>query len=149
MSSLSEAGVGCPGAPAAGCPSEVVRDQTRDKLGKGKEEIPQPLYLFVSLIAIFAYVVVYKVFHNIWSYWLGSLGEAFGGTGAVTSGRDWFLFVPSLPLQLQPCFYLDPQGLVQGQGAVFSPAPLLAHACRAGWGPECASEHRCGLGSRR
>lgn len=83
MSSLSKIGIGFPRAPASGCPSEVVRDQTRDKLGKEKEEIPRPLYLFVILIAIFAYVVVYKVFHNIWSYWLGSLGEIFKGIGAV------------------------------------------------------------------
>lgn len=46
-----------------------------DTLRKGKEDVPQPLYLFVSLIAIFClYVVVYKVFHNIRSYWLRSLG---------------------------------------------------------------------------
>lgn len=58
------------------CPSEVVRDHTRDKLGKDKGEIPQPLYLFVSLSAIFTYVVVYKVLHDTWSYWLCSLGES-------------------------------------------------------------------------
>lgn len=78
--SLSKISTGFPQAPASGCPSEVVRDHTRDRLGKDKEEIPQPLYLFVSLSAIFACVVVYKVLHDTWSYWLGSLGEISRGT---------------------------------------------------------------------
>lgn len=42
-SSLSKISTGFPRAPASGCPSEVVRDHTRDKLGKDKGEIPQPL----------------------------------------------------------------------------------------------------------
>lgn len=76
----SKISTGFPQAPASGCPSEVVRDHTRDTLGNDKEEIPQPLYLFVSLSAIFACVVVYKVLHDTWSYWLGSLGEISRGT---------------------------------------------------------------------
>lgn len=53
VSSLSEIGTGFPRALPTACPSEVVRDQTRDKLGKDKEEIPQPLYLFVSFKCYF------------------------------------------------------------------------------------------------
>lgn len=128
-SSLSKISSGFPRAAASGCPSEVVRDHTRDKLGKDKGEIPHPLYLFVSLSAIFTYVVVYKILHNTWSYWLGSLGE-FWGPGAVMRpcpivGPGWFLFVPSLPLWPQPCSYLDPRELVR-EGCAF---PSLRMPC--------------------
>lgn len=74
-SSLSKTSTGFPRARASGCPPEVVRDHTRDKLGKDEGEIPHPLYLFVSLSAILTCVVVYKVLHNSWSCWLGSLGD--------------------------------------------------------------------------
>lgn len=122
--------------PEGTCPSEVVRDQTRDKLGKDEEEIPQPLYLFVSLIAIFAYVVVYKVLHNIWSYWLGSLGEIFKGTGAamhpspvVSQGPvPVCTFTPSLASALLVSILKS-----WCRGAVSSPALLLACVCHAGF----------------
>lgn len=67
---------GFPRAPASiGCSAEVVRDQTRDKLGKDKE-IPRLLYLFVSLIAIFAYL-----------WWCIKYFSIFGLTGFVLWGR--------------------------------------------------------------
>lgn len=130
MFSLSRIGTGFPRAPASGCPSEVVRDQTRDKLGKDKEEIPRPLYLFVRLSAIFAYVVVYKVLHSIWSYWIGSSGEIFKGVGALMhpspdAGQGLVPVCAFISLWLQPCSYLDPQELVQGPGGwLCSPQPL-------------------------
>lgn len=130
MFSLSRIGTGFPRAPASGCPSEVVRDQTRDKLGKDKEEIPWSLYLFVSLSAIFAYVVVYKVLHSIWSYWLGSSGEIFKGAGVLMHpspvvGQGLVPVCAFTPLWLQPCSYLDPRELVQGTGGwLCSPQPL-------------------------
>lgn len=57
-------------------PPGVGRVQTRDTLGKGKEDVPQPLYLFVSLIAIFA---------SMW--WCIKYFTIFGLTGFVLWGR--------------------------------------------------------------
>lgn len=154
----SKIGTGFPRAPASGCPSEVVRDQTRDKLGKDKEEIPQPLYLFVSLSAIFAYVMVYKVLHDIWSYWLGSLGEIFKGIGALLHpspvvGQGLIpvcAFTP--PLASALLLSRSPRA---GTGGLCSPQPLsqLVRAMlvlHLELSPEHhASEHQCRAGSRR
>lgn len=124
MSSLSKPGRGFPRAPASGCPSEVVRDQTRDKLRKDKEEIPQPLYLFVSSSAIFACVVVYKVLHDIWTYWLSPLGEIFKGPGASLSCCGSGVvpicaFTPRWASALRFC-----RSLGAGTGGLCSPQPL-------------------------
>lgn len=43
---LSKISTGFPRAPASGCPSEVVREHTRDKLGKDKGgDSPAPLFI--------------------------------------------------------------------------------------------------------
>lgn len=154
MSSLSKTAAGFPRAPASGCPSEVVRDQTRDKLGKDEEEIPRPLYLFVSLSAIFAYVVVYKVLHDIWSYWLGSLGETRTGIGAgmppaPVVGRGpapLCAFAP--PLASALCVSQSPRGGTGGEPC--SPHPL-SQPVRAGLVSQLEPhpEHRCRVGSGR
>lgn len=94
-------------------------------------------------------MVVYKVFHNIWSYWLGSLGEIFKGIGAAMPPSPALSqgLVPVCaftPLWLQPCSCLDPREWVRG--AACSPQPLSWLLCAvlvlhpelgpelAGWG---------------
>lgn len=62
------------------------------------------------------------------------LWERVQGTGAVVRpcpavDPGWFLFVPSLPLWLQPCSYLDPQELVREGCAFPSLSPSLRMLC--------------------
>lgn len=105
--------------PVLGSPG-TGRLQTRDTLGKGKEDVPQPLYLFVSLIAIFAYM-----------WWCIKYFTIFGLTGFVLWGRcprasQHGRTHPLVVARDQPCLCLysisSPEG---GAGAASHLAPTL------------------------
>lgn len=77
-------------------------------------------------------MVVCKVFHNIWSYWLGSLGGICDGVGAVVPpspavSQGLVPVCAFTPLWLQPRSCLDPREWVRG--AVSSPQPLSWLLC--------------------